>query len=631
MAAATTDPRPLGLTSSPQQPAPPPTAQARWPSLPTNLISLLNPFAQASSTSNDAAGDPTHPAATTQRHESELATLKRPALSAVQRTDMSASTPPSPVRSSTSVMFAEPETRSTSDDGSRDGSVSDAKRARKSTRPKTRYSICHPVPESKVKQKLHRQPRSLLQLHRLQPNARPLPALEVIPSANFSVRLTRAITKVFQSKHGFCVNDLVVLKAEQYGTQEEEAEARDVIGLICKGSREEQKTGSGKMLIHMASGQQWQAYSTSSGGYECCLTDEHGLKEVVRWVPKKKKDGKLAPLGSRKFNFSTISPHSRRHPVIATLQKTGLEISDSYKIPKPTIKSPLSSPKIRATVLEDALDEDADDDDQVVVTDDATREIVTLTAIWVAMREGWSPNFKYDDKRDSLPIEPPASPGKFAASPVISPPASPAPFAPVEKRASIRSIGSGIVHRASHLGRSNRNSVSSIRADSDAESPAPSRNASIHLTSAGRTRADSSSTVLVHRAASNRRKRTEALRENSLEDLTISDSKRAHVSVETPRKPQSAASAPLAKRSVGDEHSSESDLSDGENDTSPPAATGRSRSGTSEDKAGHRMSTTTEDTKSTRRNNHPPVLEMRAQPKRRGWRRLLICGSSKAR
>ncbi|KAM3416991.1 hypothetical protein BST61_g8575 [Cercospora zeina] len=191
------------VTSSPQQPAtpppPPPTAQARWPSLPTNLISLLNPFA---STSNDSAATQTAPATTAPQHASELAALKRPALSALQHNDMSPATPPSPVRSSTSVMFAEPETRSTSDDGSRDDSVSDFKRARKSTRPKTRYSICHPVPESKVKQKLHRQPRSLLQLHRLQLNARPLPALEVIPSANFSVRLTRAITKVFQSKHG---------------------------------------------------------------------------------------------------------------------------------------------------------------------------------------------------------------------------------------------------------------------------------------------------------------------------------------------------------------------------------------------------------------------------------------------
>ncbi|PPJ50253.1 hypothetical protein CBER1_04872 [Cercospora berteroae] len=626
MAAATTDPHPTGLTSPPQQ-TEPSIAQARWPSLPTNLLSLLNPFAQAS-TNNDANGDESDPAKTaaqrSQRNESELSTLKRPVLSTMQYNGMSGSTPPSPTRSSTSVMFAEPDTRSTSDDGSRDGSVSDFKRARKSTRPKTRYSICHPVPESKVKQKLHRQPRSLLQLHRLQPNARPLPALEVIPSANFSVRLTRAITKVFQAKHGFCVNDLVVLKAEKYGTQDEEAEARDVIGLICKGSREEQKTGSGRMLIHMASGQQWEAYTTSNGAYECCMTDEHGLKEVVRWVPKKNKDGKgVASDGTRKFNFSTISPHSRRHPVIASLQKTGLEINDSYKIPEPTIRTPLSTPQLSATILEDAFDEDAGDRGQSVVTDDATRQIVTLTAIWVAMREGWSPNFRYDDKRDSLAAEPPNSPGRFVASPVLSPPGSPAPFAPPEKRASIRSFGSGIVHRASHLGRSNRNSVSSVRGDSDVESPAPSRSASISLAPAGRTRADSSSTVLVHRAASNRRKRTEALREDSLEDLTASGSTAA----QTPRKPQSS---PLARKSVGDGKSSESDMPTHHNDASPPPTTGGSRSGTSEDKAGNRTSTTTEGTTSTRRLNHPPVLEMRAQPKRRGWRRLLLCGSSKA-
>ncbi|KAI5362259.1 hypothetical protein Slin15195_G059100 [Septoria linicola] len=615
---------------------------ARWPSLPTNLLSLLNPFAQTADSDdshNINKNDPTK--ATLESQHPTASSLKRPVLSTVQF-GQSGSAPPSPSRSSASIMFAEPETRSTSEDGSREGSISDLKRSRKSSRPKERMSICHPVPESKVKQRLHRQPRSLLQLHRLQPNARPLPALEVIPSANFSVRLTRAITKVFQAKHGFCANDLVVLKAEKYGTQDEEAQARDVIGLICKGSREEQKIGSGKMLIHMASGKQWEAYTTANGAYECCTTDEHGLKETVRWVPKKNKDGKgISSDGTRKFNFSTISPHSRRHPIIANLQKTALDINDSYKVPEPLAVTPLGTPSMSATILEDGFDEEVVGRNECT-TDDATRQIIYLTAIWVAMREGWSPNFRYEDKRESLIGESPNSPARSMTNPPHSPPASPSPYASLEKRASIKSFGSGIVRRASVMSRSKRNSTASVKGESDAESPAPSRSASVTLGPSGRSRADSSATVLVHRAASNRRKKTEAmasfrsdlvcdddLHEMSNEDLST------RPSVDTPKKPRPS---PLARKAGGHPSGHGERSADTTPDGVRTAGKSRSLSLTPEDKPGHRTSTTTDGTTSTRQpshqpqSNHHPLPQFQPEKKRKKggvWRKLL-CGASKS-
>lgn len=624
------------------------TLPQRWtPSLPTSLLSLLSPFAAAAAsptdssdngngngnsktTSNDPnpqpdhsgnAADPDVPSAAPQ------STPKRPILSATQFSKMSIEQPPSPSRSSGSIMFAEPDARSTSEEGSRDGSIDEVKRYRRSMRSKTCYSLCHPVPESKVKQKLHRQPRSLLQLHRLQPNARPLPALEVISSANFSVRLTRSITKVFHAKHGFCANDLVVLKAEKYGTQDEEPEARDVIGMICKGSREEQKSGSGRMAIYMASGRQWEAYSIPTGGYECCTTDEHGLKETVRWVPKKAKDGRGASSNAtRKFNFSTISPHTRRHPVIASLQKTGLEINDTYKIPDPLVTTPLGTPKTTATALEDAFEEENISGNHECTTDNATQEIIAVTAIWVAMREGWSPSIKCDDKRDSLGIDLPSSPARAATGPILSPPGSPAPHAPLDNRASVLSFGSGIIRKASLLSRSNRNSM---REESDVESLAPSRSASINLAQAGRSRADSSATVLVHRAASNRRKKTEAtlgfrpeptgephLDETSREDLASNSSSNKGSPADTPAKPRPSPSTRIT-------------ASEGEENASP--AKRQSRSVTPEDKTGHRSSTTTNGTINTmlasqqRRPSHP-MPQIRSRRRAKVWRRLL-CGS----
>ncbi|EME44969.1 hypothetical protein DOTSEDRAFT_70873 [Dothistroma septosporum NZE10] len=498
-------------------------------SLPANLLSMLNPFGATTNTNIDAH-DPPAPADLTGR---------RPVLATLP-----VNGPPSPSRSSGFAMFAEPDTRSNSDGGSREGSI-DVLRAKKTARPKTRFSICHPPPESKARQKLHRRPRSLLQLHRLSANERPRPALEVIPSANFSVRLVRAITKVFTTKHSLCPNDLVVLKAEKYSNDEvdEEQEARDVIGLICKGRKDEEKARAGKVTIHMVSGEVWDAHQTANGGYEFSHTDEHGLVLTVRWVAKKPKDnGKGATKnGKRRFNFSTISPNSRRHPVIATLASTGLGINDTYKVPELSALTALSTPQLTAMDAEEEMDEDAGGM-QHCNTDDRLRDIITMTGIWVAFKEGWSPSYRYDERDGAASVT--NSPSKAGAAAVATPPGSPTPFS-LDQRNSIKSIGSGIIRRTSLLTRSNRSSIASVPEIDEPETT--SRNSSI--TKTGRSRADSSSTVLVHRAASNRRKNNQQatrrpdldISHNPLQETSREDLSRDYV---TP--PRAQTQSPLA-------------------------------------------------------------------------------------
>lgn len=289
---------------------------------------------------------------------------------------------------------------------------------------------------------------------------------------------------------------------------DEEQEARHVIGLICKGRKDDDKTNSGKMFIHMASGCVWEAYGTITGGYECCTTDEHGLETKVRWVPKKNKDGsKTDKHGFKRFNFSTISPNSRRHPVIATLSKSGLDVNDTYKLPDAVSATPLSTPTLESTPSGNATDDEPSGKE--FETDEKLREIISMTAIWVTFKEGWSPSFKFEDKqKDHLDIAGPESPRRCITSPIAgTPPGSPSHM-PVDNRNSFKSVGSGIIRRASLLSRSNRSSIVSMP-ESEPTSPAPSRSASINLGRASRARADSSSTVLVHRAASNRLKKHE--------------------------------------------------------------------------------------------------------------------------
>lgn len=469
--------------ASPQQQ--PSFGQARWvPSLPTSLIASLNPFAAAAENPKTSADE------TSQQNDSQ----KRHTLAAMGHD----SAPPSPTKSTGSIMFAEPESQGTSVSGSREGSIDGKRNSKKNNRPKTSFSICHPPPASSARQKLHRRPRSLLQLHKLTANARPLPAFEVIPSANFSVRLTRATAKIFRAKHSLCPSDLVVLRAEDYFTEEPEdqEETRDVVALICKG-RKEDGVATGKAKICMADGEEWEAYPLMNGGYEFFSTDEHGLGLTVRWVPKKcKKDGSAKP-EKKRFNFSTISANTRRHPVIANLSKTSLTIQDSYKMPDLSTTTPQATPKQQATILEDDSDDNTSKQ-EVRQTTDRLRSIITMTSIWVAFKEGWSPSFKYDD-----PAPTSSSRRNSIHSQVSTPPASPNP-APIDKRASILSVGSSLFRKGSLRNRTGTFSSLDHLPDTDTTSPSRSPSHSQPKPS-GRARADSNSTVLVHRAASNRR------------------------------------------------------------------------------------------------------------------------------
>lgn len=468
--------------ATPQQQQPSFGQARQWvPSLPTGLIASLNPFATTEQ-SKDAA---------------ENGDKQRPSMAMLAQT----SGPPSPTKSSASIMFAEPESQGTSVSGSREGSIDGKRHAKKSNKPKTAYSICHPPPASSARQKLHRRPRSLLQLHKVTANARPLPAYEVIPSTNFSVRLTRATNKVFRGKHNLCPSDVVVLRAEDYYAEEpeEDQEARDVVALICKG-RKEDGAATSKAKICMAGGEEWEAYPLINGGYEFFTTDQHGLGLTVRWVPKKSKKENAKP-DSKRFNFSTITANTRRHPVIANLSKTSLNIHDSYKMPDLSTATPTATPKQQATILEDGLDSDDNTSKQEVrTTDDRLRSIITMTSIYVTFREGWSPYFKYDDQA-------PSSRRNSVHTPVSTPPASPQPTpAMLDKRASILSVSSSIFRKSSL--RTNRSSRAPTFSTLDQTHNAPTddsptRSGSTKAT--GRARADSNSTVLVHRAASNRR------------------------------------------------------------------------------------------------------------------------------
>lgn len=181
----------------------------------------------------------------------------------------------------------------------------------------------------------------------------------------------------------------------------------------------------------------WEVLRMSSGSYEFVRTHQDGSKSVARWVLRSKKHGAAAVAASagsrrssgyssaqevlhdgpassssaalknkkKKFTFSIIDPTTRRHPVIAWLSRTGFEILDQYSpVPasasasagqggvgsRPTSNqqydreehSPVVSP--RSSII------NSNEEPPVYGTDDALRFFISVTAIYIALREDWT-------------------------------------------------------------------------------------------------------------------------------------------------------------------------------------------------------------------------------------------------
>ncbi|KAH0361311.1 hypothetical protein KCU65_g8819, partial [Aureobasidium melanogenum] len=380
---------------------------------------------------------------------------------------------------------------------SREGSLmsSNGGRRKRSSRPKTSYSIAHAPPKGSGRHKIHVRAKPLLQLHQLSHSSRPMPAYELLPSAIFSPSLSRAISKTFRTRHGLCPADLAIVKAENYHQHEaspkEEDESRDVLALVCKGRKGDGNTTS-KARLFLEDGSEWEAYPLPNGGYEFFSTDAHGLGMTARWVlrrPKARRSQSASDMTmswgtdnanqNKKFNFSTISTNSRRHPVIASLTNTSLEINDSYTVPSPLAPSPEMSDHEQEGAVQDA-----GTPSEPIITTQSLKTLITATAVWVTLREGWCPGYRYDDimlRSPSLRLN--TSPIKTSLD--LS------PATPLKDDAPRRSGSIARMFRSSGVKR--RSTSSQVDGSTSTDEAPVARSAS-----ARRARADSTSTVLVH-------------------------------------------------------------------------------------------------------------------------------------
>ncbi|MCJ1466046.1 hypothetical protein MMC07_004665 [Pseudocyphellaria aurata] len=300
-------------------------------------------------------------------------------------------------------------------------------RKRKSTATaKTSFQIAHPPPAIKHRQRLNIRPKVLLQLQQISEATRPRPILDVLPSVVFAPRLARKFPSVFKGKDGLGADDLVVVTSQNYdspsalnGKSENVSEddswaAREIVAAICQPK----KRGLGMESITeicLNHGPLWEASLLPNGAYEFVSTDEDGHKTVARWVPRPPTNSRRSSNGpgnsdtsspeQRKFTFSIINPDTRRHPVIATLTRASIDIWDRYTTPSSNIPANGVGSRQAQEGRHAHFDEGETPTPQSTTTetDDQLRSLIVITGIFVAFREGYSPNFHYEKQGFSSP------------------------------------------------------------------------------------------------------------------------------------------------------------------------------------------------------------------------------------
>lgn len=285
----------------------------------------------------------------------------------------------------------------------------------------TGFVLAYPPPKLRTKQRRFVQirPRLVLQLRQLSPDRRPKPTIDVLATCVLAgthavPRLVRHVPAIFRAMRGSLGrDDLVVAKSEDYdapsyggsskdgtaGEKEKDLDKRDWVAVISPlpPSRvRDRHHPVDRAEIVLADGAVWNAERRPNGSYQFVHVDARGETRTARWVKRGPKPGKPAttadaaaaarPGAECRFTFSMIDPSSRRHPVLATLTPSRLEISHSYN--KPPLSSPRPSPLHSPRNAASPPAADPPSPPTSLPVDSAMRTLIMVTSVWVSLHAG---------------------------------------------------------------------------------------------------------------------------------------------------------------------------------------------------------------------------------------------------
>ncbi|CAD6503777.1 BgTH12-05522 [Blumeria graminis f. sp. triticale] len=278
------------------------------------------------------------------------------------------------------------------------------------------FYLAHPAPTLTQTQKfLQIRPKLLLQLQLLTAQTRPKPSLDVIPSTVLVPRLAKKFPRLFRGRRELGSNDVIIVKSEDYDTAVESSEKiwesgnsdiakRDLLAVICQMPRD-RGASQGVAEIVLSDGSVCTATPLPGGIYEIQTTDKDGHQIIAHWwIKKYPKRTSIESLDYANINadlhyaFSIIESNTRKNPIMATISHKSLEILDSYSAKSSLQGNYHRKPSVQVSTKcyenPESLSATVCSTYQI---DEKMEALIQVTGIWVSLRQGWCPNFKYND------------------------------------------------------------------------------------------------------------------------------------------------------------------------------------------------------------------------------------------
>ncbi|CRG84751.1 hypothetical protein PISL3812_01954 [Talaromyces islandicus] len=278
----------------------------------------------------------------------------------------------------------------------------------RSARPKTLFQFAHPV-ASQRHRRLTLRPKLLLQLHESNAISRPFPKYDVLP-ASIAPRLACKFPKLFASLRGLGPRDLVVVTSDMYEQQQHDddrsdwsedssQDQREIVATIRQPlvKDDPQQPRAATVEIVSGLGVSWTGVPLPNGSYElvCSAGSQHQHQQrKARWVARDKGARKGSSStststsnnadGLKRFTFSVIDPNSRRHPVIASMTRNGIDVFEQYAYPAAVSSSDEKKPSSSSSPPQSPR--------ELHDLDEELRVLIVTSGIWIAFMEGWAKN-----------------------------------------------------------------------------------------------------------------------------------------------------------------------------------------------------------------------------------------------
>ncbi|KAK3692306.1 hypothetical protein B0T22DRAFT_370965 [Podospora appendiculata] len=342
------------------------------------------------------------------------------------------------------------------------------RRRHRTQRKSTTYFLGYPAPKPFSKKKLAQKvlPRLLLQLQKVSEDGRSRPVLEVFPSSRIAgpviaPRLAKRFPGIIGVKRQLGYDDVVLIRrddSESVTDAESDCDESLEKGMLLAIYSPLKNSDDAEIVLD--DGTVWLARPTANGSYDFVHVDEQGNTTTARWARRNPTSSSAAYLPTdtyatatspstppqSRFTFSIINPLSRRHPVLASLTQSTLDVHEAYTsvspscsryppmrpitnrtssmttIPQsaPWSRTPsVSRPKLSSVTWTTDGDSDAGDTFSLPTPsapsklkhtiDDSTKCLISVTALWVALRSGWSPNYTPPSSSEPAALSPSSS------------------------------------------------------------------------------------------------------------------------------------------------------------------------------------------------------------------------------